>query len=367
MYELRKATSESNATFTLKKDEGAFELSWDDSNNQVRAGVGLLESTGEEVIEFAADIESNSTSYISTYGVFLDTTPSKAEIKYLAEFSIIENTIGWNMSYSMTPIDSIYSDGSYYIIYARSIFHHHVVESYNYNYYHFVRQENRTEGTVTFNNYYKKLLEIFEENNQRGELLYSTFGVETISSTGTCDMHKLIINSGFPEDPDVEFTSIQPYDEFTIGNEVSISADISPKQGTIEKIEFFVGNEKIGETTQAPYEIVWISDTVGSIPITIIATDTDGWDTKKTVAIVVKEKPITHLAKGWNLIGYANNSAPIKDALADIWDYVEIVKDFDSFYMLEMHEELNSLQELTYGKGYYIKVAEDCSLEWQIH
>jgi len=339
------------------KDEGTYKVSWtsDENNDAVFiAGKGYRNTTGKDLVEYAADFENESgNAYLFLHGYFED-------IK--AEFYIIEDFYGYDLSMNLDPIDTIVSDGSKYIYYKDYMISQGIDPVPNYYRYVIVRQDKRRSGAITIKNHYNKIIEI--DNSLEGYgFEFLLFSVETYyANNGYCDVYKLIWNS---KDPDVEFTSLQENDKYTIGNEVLISADISPKQGAIEKVEFFVGDEKIGETTEAPYETVWVSDTVGPIPITIVAIDTDGWDAKKTVSIYVKNKPVTHLTKGWNLIGYANGSAPIEDALADIWEYVEIVKNFDSFYMLEMNEELNTLQQLTYGNGYYIKVTEDCSLEWQ--
>ncbi|MFO7869215.1 MAG: hypothetical protein R6U95_07950 [Bacteroidales bacterium] len=71
------------------------------------------------------------------------------------------------------------------------------------------------------------------------------------------------------------------------------------------------------------------------------------------------------LHSGWNLIGYPlENSTEISVALSNIWEYVETVKNFDGFYVKSNQAELNSLTELSWGKGYYIKVNADCELNW---
>jgi len=71
------------------------------------------------------------------------------------------------------------------------------------------------------------------------------------------------------------------------------------------------------------------------------------------------------LTAGWNLIGCPlDGSTEISDALSSIWDNVLIVKDFDSFYMKEQADYFNLLQSLEWGKGYLVKVSDDCELEW---
>lgn len=76
------------------------------------------------------------------------------------------------------------------------------------------------------------------------------------------------------------------------------------------------------------------------------------------------EETVIKLTKGWNLIGCPlDGSTSIETALSSIWDNVEIVKDFDGFYE-QSNVPLNSLTELNWGRGYFVKVSEDCELTW---
>jgi len=72
---------------------------------------------------------------------------------------------------------------------------------------------------------------------------------------------------------------------------------------------------------------------------------------------------VIHLKKGWNLIGYPYlEEILIEDALLDIWDNVEVVKDFNGF--CENPDNLNSISHFNYGKGYMILVNNDCEFVW---
>ncbi|MDA3882637.1 MAG: family 16 glycosylhydrolase [Bacteroidales bacterium] len=71
------------------------------------------------------------------------------------------------------------------------------------------------------------------------------------------------------------------------------------------------------------------------------------------------------LRQGWNLIGYPlDETKTVESALQSIWTEVEAIKDFESFYLKSNQTGLNSLTELTWGKGYYIHVLADCELVW---
>jgi glucuronoarabinoxylan endo-1,4-beta-xylanase len=79
-----------------------------------------------------------------------------------------------------------------------------------------------------------------------------------------------------------------------------------------------------------------------------------------------EEPPLTfELTSGWNLIGCPlEGSTNIETALQSVWDYVDMVKDMNGFYMKSNQAELNSLNELSWGKGYLIYVNQDCELIW---
>jgi len=71
------------------------------------------------------------------------------------------------------------------------------------------------------------------------------------------------------------------------------------------------------------------------------------------------------LYAGWNLLGYSSaEPGGIETELAGIWEYVQLIKNMDSFYDASIQPELNSLQEFEFGQGYFIYVSENCSVNW---
>jgi hypothetical protein len=74
------------------------------------------------------------------------------------------------------------------------------------------------------------------------------------------------------------------------------------------------------------------------------------------------------LYTGWNLIGSPlNGSESIENALSSILQCLEVVKDMNGYYMFNNQPEFNSLQYIKWGQGYYIKVSQDCELNWIIN
>jgi hypothetical protein len=84
------------------------------------------------------------------------------------------------------------------------------------------------------------------------------------------------------------------------------------------------------------------------------------------ITFTLQGDPVTiQLKTGWNLIGYPfTTSTTIEDALSSISENLLFVKDNDGYYDANSTPTLNSLIELQYGKGYYVKVDADCELEW---
>jgi len=85
-----------------------------------------------------------------------------------------------------------------------------------------------------------------------------------------------------------------------------------------------------------------------------------------TLSFTLEEEPVAiQLTKGWNLIGYPfNGSEAVQDALSSIISNLTYVKDADGFYSASGEAELNTLTELQYGRGYFVKVDADCELTW---
>jgi hypothetical protein len=63
--------------------------------------------------------------------------------------------------------------------------------------------------------------------------------------------------------------------QFEAPNEVAFDADASDADGTISKVQFYVGSTKVGEATEAPYTYSWTSSP-GSYAVKAVAIDNDG-------------------------------------------------------------------------------------------
>jgi arabinan endo-1,5-alpha-L-arabinosidase len=113
--------------------------------------------------------------------------------------------------------------------------------------------------------------------------------------------------------------------------------------------------------------------------ITFMSTTTNGlanidkiWYYDPTVTIASAEDTVQNqdpqeiqLKAGWNLIGYPLiTTQTLENALSGIWSQVEVVKDMSGFYLRNQDPALQSLTEMEWGKGYFLKVDADCVLSW---
>ena len=76
--------------------------------------------------------------------------------------------------------------------------------------------------------------------------------------------------------PEIAITSPAINSKFTISNPVEIQASAVDSDGSISKVEFFAGDEKIGEDLTSPYTITWNPETIGHYNLTARATDNTG-------------------------------------------------------------------------------------------
>jgi Bacterial Ig domain/Divergent InlB B-repeat domain/Repeat of unknown function (DUF5648) len=101
--------------------------------------------------------------------------------------------------------------------------------------------------------------------------------------------------------PTVSITAPANNAAFPTGSAVNISATAADSDGTVARVEFFVGATKIGEATAAPYNFTWTATTAGTFSITARATDNSGAATTSTaVSVIVSNAPTLTVGKTGN-------------------------------------------------------------------
>lgn len=92
--------------------------------------------------------------------------------------------------------------------------------------------------------------------------------------------------------PNVTITNPANGTSFTAPATITVVASATDSDGTVAKVEFFQGQAKIGESSAAPYGVVWANVPVGTYSLWARVTDNGGADKKSaSVSVTVKQDP----------------------------------------------------------------------------
>ncbi|ELR73276.1 Chitinase [Fulvivirga imtechensis AK7] len=111
----------------------------------------------------------------------------------------------------------------------------------------------------------------------------------TISSAVTIE----VTEQGSNQPPSVSITAPADGTVFTTADIITITAEASDADGSVLKVEFFEGNNKLGENSSAPYTFNWSGVVTGSYSITARATDNEGLITTSPAVHITVEQPDT--------------------------------------------------------------------------
>jgi RHS repeat-associated protein len=101
--------------------------------------------------------------------------------------------------------------------------------------------------------------------------------------------------------PTVSFTTPANGASFTAPANVTLTANASSSNGTINRVEFYQGTTLIGTSTASPYTITWDNVTAGSYSLTAKATDNLGATTASApVSITVNAPPTVSITTPTN-------------------------------------------------------------------
>lgn len=115
-----------------------------------------------------------------------------------------------------------------------------------------------------------------------------TDGVSTVSTPV-----RTFTTEGGSVAPTVAITSPANGADFTAPATITLTADAADQDGSVAKVEFFNGTDKIGEDTTAPFEFHWSGVEAGSYTILATATDNEGHSTTSNpVALTVTSVPV---------------------------------------------------------------------------
>ncbi len=150
-------------------------------------------------------------------------------------------------------------------------------------------------------------VEFFSGNTKLGEDLTSPYsftwtsvptGGYTLSAKATDDQAATVISAAVniivspsPNAPVVDITSPENNSTFNSGTPVTITADASDPNGSVSRVEFYAGNDKLGEDTSSPYAFTWNNIPEGSYTISALATDNQGVTQVDQIQIFVGNNP----------------------------------------------------------------------------
>ena len=169
--------------------------------------------------------------------------------------------------------------------------------------------------------------------------------------------------------PSISFTSPSNNDSFIEGNNITLTADASDDDGTISKVEFFEGDNLLGEDTSSPYTFIWENVAEGNYLLTAKATDNSGLGITSVpgISITVNSQPTEYdapydIPKFQTFIGECKLQAPTSATIATQTDLINGYTS-DNFYVVEgdrvafnqsgesMRTELRDLTNWTLSEG----------------
>jgi gliding motility-associated-like protein len=180
------------------------------------------------------------------------------------------------------------------------------------------------------------------KNIPAGNFTITAKATDNDGATATSSPIKIQVSSPPNTPPIVKITT--PADNATAvaGTTVSIAATASDADGSVAKVEFFNGANKLGDDATAPFAFEWKNIPAGNITITAKATDNDGATaTSSPIKIQVSSPP--------NTPPIVNITTPADNATAVAGTTVSIAataSDADgSITKVEFFNEANKLGE----------------------
>ncbi|MDH4411351.1 MAG: Ig-like domain-containing protein, partial [Verrucomicrobiales bacterium] len=128
---------------------------------------------------------------------------------------------------------------------------------------------------------------------------------------------ELITNSLPGTPPTIELTAPADGASYTAPATVAIAADAEDTDGSVAKVEFFNGTEKLGEDVNAPYTFDWTVVPQGNYTLTAKATDNYGLSTTSD-PVAINVGPPNTIFPTVTITGPVNNAGFLAPASIDI-------------------------------------------------
>ncbi len=129
----------------------------------------------------------------------------------------------------------------------------------------------------TVGGYYKFILRTVK--NPADASIYNDLFIDDLSVYGA---------GGFPNIPPVvKFSTPTNSSEIALNTATNITSSAYDSDGNISKVEYYIENEYLGQSTSAPYTISWTPTFSGVFSLKAKATDNDGKSTTNVISVLV--------------------------------------------------------------------------------
>ena len=164
---------------------------------------------------------------------------------------------------------------------------------------------NDTDGTISKVEFFNGATKIGEDSTNPYSLTWSNVPVGSYTLTvraidnlgGSNTSAAVIINVVSNAAPTVSITGPTNNATFVATTNITITANANDSDGTIAKVEFFQGTNKLGEDFTSPYSLTWSNVAAGTYTLTAKATDNLGAVTiSAAVSFSVSSRPANPVA-----------------------------------------------------------------------
>jgi hypothetical protein len=129
--------------------------------------------------------------------------------------------------------------------------------------------------------------------------------------------------------PTISLTNPTNNSVFASPAEIVLQADAADSDGTISKVEFYSGTNKLGEDTSSPYSFNWAGITAGTYTLTARAIDDDNAETTSAPVTIAVRNPLSPVTL--ENVAVATGNFTFSFHTESNWNYtVEFVNDLGS-------------------------------------
>ncbi len=151
--------------------------------------------------------------------------------------------------------------------------------------------------------------------------------------------------------PSVSLTAPNQNAVFFEHTNITLLAQATDLNGSIQSVQFFAGTNSLGQTTNSPFNLVWTNVPVGSYALTAVATDNQGDSAVSTpinVTIVTNKWPLPKILSPTNGVTFFTPSNVTVSATASDPDgFITLLELYDGAVKLSQTTATNLFLTLT--------------------